>query len=253
MKLGAAHRRPATRDSLPGTGPPGGRDSLIHVSRRCQKAVTLPPSATYLTERDGWSRQVSKDGRTAMDERLLQAVAARDEAALDQFFTHFFDRVYGYVARLLGDPTLAEDLTQESFLRMHRAIDRLDPNRDPAPWVFTVVANTVRDHWRSKHHRASSSQVDLEQVSPTATDDEAVAPDQELEDKEVLDAIQEALAGLSESDREVILLADYERLTSAQIGEMLDATPEAIRQRHSRALDRLGRAYRTEVGRRRGA
>ena len=135
---------------------------------------------------------------------------------------------------------------------MHRAIDRLDPSRDPAPWVFTVVANTLRDHWRSRHHRASTNQVDLDEASRTVLDENSAAPDQALEEQEIFDAIRTALASLSEGDREVILLADYERLTSAEIGEMLGATPEAIRQRHSRALDRLGKAYRTATGGREG-
>src|SRR5262245_15515908 len=61
----------------------------------------------------------------------LEAVRARDKDALGALFEAYFDRVYGLVRRLLGNVTLAEDVTQEVFLKVHRAAHRIDPDRDP--------------------------------------------------------------------------------------------------------------------------
>src|SRR5439155_594675 len=85
----------------------------------------------------------------APDRAELERVRARDPEALESFFERYFDRVYGLVFRLLGDRTLAEDMTQEVFLKVHRAAHQLDPGRDPAPWIMTIAHNACRDLWRS--------------------------------------------------------------------------------------------------------
>lgn len=188
-------------------------------------------------------------GAFPQDQVPLQRVILRDPDALDAFFSHFFDRIYAYVVRLLGDPVLGQDLVQESFLRMHQAIERLDPKRDPTPWVFTVVTNTVRDHWRSRQHKSRTREVDLEHVSHVVAQENGHGPDKQLEKKEDAEAIHEALGTLSEADREVILLRDYEGLNSTAVAEMLGITSEAVRQRHSRALARLGEAFRKSLER----
>jgi RNA polymerase sigma-70 factor (ECF subfamily) len=131
---------------------------------------------------------------------------------------------------------------------MHRAIDRLDPNRNPAPWVFTIVTNTVRDYWRSRLHKSRAREIDLEQASKLFSEDRSADPDRQLEAKEEAAAIHAALGALSENDRMVILLREYEQLNSIEIAEMLGVSPEAIRQRYSRALARLADLYKQSTG-----
>ena len=65
----------------------------------------------------------------------------------------YFDRVYGYVRRLVGEDSLAEDVTQDVFLHLQRSFRSYDPARELSPWVFTIATNKVRDHWRSRRHR----------------------------------------------------------------------------------------------------
>jgi RNA polymerase sigma-70 factor (ECF subfamily) len=179
-----------------------------------------------------------------LDEATLRRVREGDEAAMNRFFDAFFDRVFAYVTRLVRDRTLAEDLTQDSFVRMHGALGRLDPARDPTPWVFTVVTNTVRDHWRSRAHRATMRQSSLEDVGELPSDDGRGAPDRALERKESARAVRAAMGRLSDADREILLLRNFRSLTTEEIVEILGIRPEAVRQRYSRAVRRLGRAYR---------
>ena len=65
-----------------------------------------------------------------------------------------------------------------------------------------------------------------------------------MEKDEQLQAVWSALRRLRESDREIILLRDYEELSTADICEMLELTPDTVRQRHSRAVARLGELFR---------
>jgi len=187
-----------------------------------------------------------------LDSGTLSRVCARDPEALGRFFDCFYRRVYGHVAHMVGDPVLAEDLTQDAFLRMHRAIERLDPARDPAPWIFTVATNTVRDHWRSRDHQNRHRRADLDPEQDLALPDDEPGAHVRLEKEEAATAVRQALASLAESDREVIQLRSYEGLDSQVVGEVLGISPEAVRQRHRRALSRLGDAYRRQAQRGRG-
>jgi RNA polymerase sigma-70 factor (ECF subfamily) len=193
-----------------------------------------------------------RDEGAALDQETLRRVRARDPAALGRFFDGFYPRVYGHVAHLVGDPVLAEDLTQDAFLRMHRAIDRLDPERDPAAWVFTVTINTVRDHWRSREHKRGQQQADLDPERDLSLPNGGPGAHEKLEREEAARAVQQALRRLTETDREVILLRSYEELDSTVTGEIMGISPEAVRQRHRRALARLGEAYRESARSQRG-
>ncbi len=166
---------------------------------------------------------------------------------MDAFFQHYFERVYGYVVRLVRNPSLAEDISQDAFLRLSRSLESLDPRRDPSGWVFTVVTNVVRDYWRSRHAKAAGRRVDADRLWETA-EDPADSPQQQLERRERHEAIQQALARLAPADREVLLLRTYEEIETAQVGKILGLRPDAVRQRHSRAVRRLGELYRDAMG-----
>ena len=185
---------------------------------------------------------------TTLQPGLLERVQRRDETAMNVFFEAFFPRVFGYVLTMVRDRTLADDLVQESFIRMHRALDRLDPARDPAPWVFTVAANTVRDHWRSRDHKAGKRSVDFDDLWDEPEPDEGRDPESRaLRSADAAD-VRACLERLSPGDREIILLRDYEQLETNEIAEGLDLKPEAVRQRHSRAVRRLGKLYKDMFG-----
>lgn len=160
---------------------------------------------------------------------------------MEVFFEHFYDRIFGYVASLLRDRTLAEDLAHEAFLRLHRSLDKIDPKRDPAPWVFAVVSNIVRDHWRSKAHRVSKGSSELSEVEELSAEGDGQL--EEMERDESARAVRQALNELDVDDREVILLRTYQEMDTPQVAKILGIKPDAVRQRHSRAVKRLGEVY----------
>jgi len=176
---------------------------------------------------------------SGLDEALLLRVRDRDPAAMGHFFEHFYDRVYGYLASLLRDRSAAEDLAQETFLKLHGALDRLDPSRDPAPWVFTVASNLARDHWRSGKQR-TARQADAEEIETLPSESAGDDPLATLEQQEQARQVRRALAALPEDARQVILLRSFQEMGFPQIAETLGLSEDAVRQRHSRAVKRLG-------------
>ena len=175
---------------------------------------------------------------------ILERVVLSEPEAMDVFFNHYYDRVYAHVVNMLRDPILGQDLTQEIFLRLHRTVKQLDPQRDPSGWVFTVATNVIRDHWRSREHKRGERELNVEDQEQL----HAAHPDPNvqsvMEKDEELQAVWRALHTMRESDREIILLRDFEELKTAQIAEMLDIAPDAVRQRHSRAVTRLGELFK---------
>ena len=87
------------------------------------------------------------------------ALQTQDPGALEAFYLAYFDRVYGYVRRLLREEHLAEDLTQDIFMHIHKSLPSYDPSRELRPWVFTIATNKVRDHWRSRRHRDGQREI----------------------------------------------------------------------------------------------
>lgn len=176
-----------------------------------------------------------EDGR-AFVERLVR----REPEAMAEFFDRYFKRVFGFVRRQVLDEHLAEDLTQDVFANLHRSLERLDPERPLEPWVFAVTANRLRDHWRSRAHRAAREEVPTEIEEEEGLHPiESARPDDELQRIELATRVRAAVELLPETMREAVLLRDFAGLTFRDIGERVKRNEAAARKRHSRALEKL--------------
>ncbi|HEY3216926.1 MAG TPA: RNA polymerase sigma factor [Candidatus Eisenbacteria bacterium] len=170
-----------------------------------------------------------------------EAVRKRDPEALGALFECYFDRVYALIFRLLGERTLAEDVTQEVFLKVYRAAHRMDPERDPGPWLMAIAHNACRDVWRSNAHRVRRRAVSIDEhphlgggLSAGTNDPErdALAGERER-------LIQEAILRLPEPLRVAIVLHDYQGLGHEEIAAITGVRHAAARKRYSRALAAL--------------
>jgi RNA polymerase sigma-70 factor (ECF subfamily) len=178
-----------------------------------------------------------------MSPAQLEAVRRREPEALAALFDAHFDRIFGLVYRLMGDRAAAEDLTQEVFLKVHRAAHTLDPGRDPAPWLVAIAYNACRDVWRSSadrlRRRALSIEDDLRggaSLTRGTNDPEADALARERER-----LVQEAIGQLPEPLRSAVVLHDYQGLGHEEIAELTGVHHAAARKRYSRALAQLAR------------
>lgn len=175
-----------------------------------------------------------------MTPQLRAGLRERDATALAAFFDVYFDRVYRYVRRLVRDEHATEDLTQDIFLQVHRALSTYDPDRELRPWVFTIATNKVRDFWRSQRHAAG-----LEETSAGAAGvrrSAADRPDAQLLQSERDEAVRRAIDDLPESMRVAVHLRVYEDLSFEAIGAILGRNEVAVRKRYSRALEQLREA-----------
>jgi RNA polymerase sigma factor (sigma-70 family) len=167
-------------------------------------------------------------------------LARRDPAALALFFDAFFDRVFAYLRRLVGDEHLAEDLTQDVFLQAQRALGSYDPARDPRPWLFTIATNKLRDHWRARaaHGGSSEASLDHEELGERVLAFQQ-PPDQLTSSEETTTRVRAAIDALPEGLRAPVLLRVYEGLSFEDIGRIIERNEVAARKRYSRALGAL--------------
>jgi len=184
-----------------------------------------------------------------LERGVRDGLPRRDPEALERFFDAYFDRIYGYVRRLVGTEHLAEDLTQDIFLHLYQALPKYDPERELRPWVFTIATNKIRDYWRSRRHRDGQQEVSVERDDDATFELPAQAPrpDARLGQRELEAGLRDAVDLLPDGMRVTVLLRVYEGLSFEAIGAMLDRNEVAIRKRYSRALELL-RAALTDGG-----
>jgi RNA polymerase sigma-70 factor, ECF subfamily len=163
---------------------------------------------------------------------------ATDSAAVT---ARYRDSIYRYILRLVGDPGHADDLTQETFLRVHQ---RLDSLKDPAAletWLYRIATNLCHDRFRQREHRHPAlplvAAAGLNDV--VIRDDAALRPDQLLEQSNMSECVLRFLVRLPQSQREVLLLHDLHGFTGPEIAERLGLSLPNVKIRLHRARSRL--------------
>jgi RNA polymerase sigma-70 factor (ECF subfamily) len=146
-----------------------------------------------------------------------------DRPTPEELFDRHHLAVFRYFRRLTGDRGQAEELTQEVFLRIVRALARYRPEERETAWVFSIAHNVLLDHRRSMARRPRPAS--LEEATPVPID-----PVQHLSC-----SVTEALQGLAESERQAFLLREIVGLGYQEIATLEQTTPDAVRSRIHRA------------------
>jgi RNA polymerase sigma-70 factor (ECF subfamily) len=175
----------------------------------------------------------------------MDRYASGEDSAFQTLYRNGAPRVRGFLMRLSGDAALADDLTQEAFLRIHRARGSFEPGAAALPWVFAITRNVFLDHARRpKVHRlvaSSQGQPPSEREAPPDTQGEEVAIANEM-----LGVVRKTLAGLPVLQREAFILLRFEGLSVTDAAQVLGATEGAVKVRAFRAYEALRDALAQE-------
>lgn len=147
--------------------------------------------------------------------------------------------IYRYVLRIVKDASLAEDLTQETFLRAHDKAASLEDAAKLSSWLYRIATNVCYDHFR-KTSRNQPQSLD----APDGGGEQAIAADeprfdQVMEQQEMSACVQRYFTELPDAYRAVLLLHDVEGLTNPEIAEMLGITLATVKIRLHRARAKL--------------
>jgi RNA polymerase sigma-70 factor (ECF subfamily) len=189
---------------------------------------------------EGASAERIQDYAGATDDRLVDALEIRDPRALETLYDRYGDYVYSVCLRVVADVQVAEDLTQEVFLRLWRRPDLYDPERGRfISWLLSVARNRGIDERRSRGRRFRH------EAAPSLTSEEllATARSPEEEDAAIRTedrvAIERALATLPPDQRTAIRLAYFGGYTQQEIAVGLRQPLGTVKTRIRLGLQKL--------------
>jgi RNA polymerase sigma-70 factor (ECF subfamily) len=133
-------------------------------------------------------------------------------------FERYSRPVISFVFDMVGDRALAEDLTQETFVRAYRHLSALREEEKFSTWLFSIAKNVAREHLRSGERRAVKVELDDESVLELR--DERLSPAGELLDKELNSVVRRALCALDEDKRMVFTLKIFQQRSYEEIVEI---------------------------------
>jgi len=167
---------------------------------------------------------------------LVADLKAGDEAAFDTIYAHFRPRLFGFLVRLSRSQAVAEDLLQETWIRLATRAPQLQDDTRLAPWLFTVARNLFLSYrrWRL---------LDADRVSELARVDQTPAgqscPFEAVAASELEQSLERALSRLPLRYREVLLLTTAGEMGPAEVAQVCELKPAAFRKRLSRARTML--------------
>jgi RNA polymerase sigma factor (sigma-70 family) len=157
-----------------------------------------------------------------------------DPDAVRAVYRSYGRLVYSVAYRILGNRGLAEEATQQAFLKAWRAAGSFDADRELGPWLASIARRTAIDVSRREAVRAADP---LDSVPPG--DSALIARPESAEAVYDVWAVREAVAGLPPDEREIVRLQHFEGLTHAEIGERLGLPLGTVKSRSFRAHKRL--------------
>ncbi len=181
------------------------------------------------------------DPEAPSDELLMTDLAEGKLDALDTLMLRWQRPLHDFLRRHLGHEADALDLAQESFVRVDRHRSEYRIGARFSTWLFQIALNLARDHDRKRARRRTES-LDAADPAWTATlahagEDPACAA-RRAEERA---AVRQALDSLPEDLRALVVLAEFEERTHADIATLLKTTPKAVESRLARARARLRR------------
>lgn len=147
-----------------------------------------------------------------------------------------------FLRRYVGDPTLADDLLQETLVRVARGLPSFAGRSNLTTWAFSIATRVAADHFRQPAHRVHIVDVD---ESPELVDGD-VAVDQRLIVDEMNACVRQVIDSLPEDYRAALVLHDLEGLTAAETADVCGCSLPTVKIRIHRARLRLREALRQE-------
>ncbi|WP_141504202.1 RNA polymerase sigma factor [Paenibacillus luteus] len=183
-------------------------------------------------------------GESATDELLIQKIANRDSAALEQLYDRYERQIYSFVYRIVKDAMAAEEVVQELFIRVWNSAERLDTGEAAgkiSSWMFTIARNLSVD-WIRKQGRKpleASEEGVLERVAAFKS------TEQEVEHKMLGEQMQEALRELNEDQKQVVDLIYFKGYTQQEVSLNQDIPLGTVKSRVRLALKQLRKRFET--------
>ena len=191
-----------------------------------------------------------------LEAKMIERLVARDERAFSELVRNYERRVFGLVFRMLGARAEAEDLTQEVFVQVFKAIGSFRGESKLSTWIYRIAVNLCKN--RTKYlrvrHAGEQDQIDdmAERLQPSEARHANVAqvdrPDEAVAGRQVEEIVRQAIGEVDEGFRECLILCDVEELSYEEIAEITQLPVGTVKSRIFRARAQLRELVERKLG-----
>ncbi len=177
------------------------------------------------------------------DRQLIENYFKGDEKSLEILIGRYLKPIYSFIYRYVGNAQEAEDITQETFVKIWRHLKRFDKERSFKTWIFSIAKNASIDFLKKKKAMQFS---DLERDENTLTErfvDSSPLPSELLEQKDIIGALAKSINKLLPKYRKTLLLRHNDNLTFREISETTGELLNTVKSRYRRALIMLKKFF----------
>lgn len=171
------------------------------------------------------------------DEVIMEAVKNGDLQQATLLFERYNKRIYNFLARMTLDRPLAEDLTQNVFLRVMKYRNSYRQGARFQSWIFQIARNVFSDHYQEVKNRYAGF-VDVNHL-----EDHIADPDEGKSQEEKESILLQSMARLSEDQREILVLTRFQHMKYEEVAALMETSVANIKVKVHRALNRLREYY----------
>lgn len=177
-----------------------------------------------------------------LDKDLVARVQQGDKAAYDLLVIKYQHKIIQLVNRYIKDPSEAQDVAQEAFIKAYRALANFRGDSAFYTWLYRIAINTAKNYLLSRSRRYSDYQVDVqdaEQVENAPQLKGMDTPEYLLMNDDIIDVIKKAIEKLPEEMRTAIMLREFEGLSYEEIAQTMECPVGTVRSRIFRAREAI--------------
>jgi len=188
---------------------------------------------------------------TKVDQLLVERVQKGDKRAFDLLIQKYQHRIVSLVTRYVSDPSEAQDVAQEAFIKAYRAIGRFRGDSAFYTWLYRIAINTAKNWIVAKNRRPPASDidaVDAEQYGISGKLKEISTPENELLREEIERTVFDTIANLPEDLRTAIMLREMDGMSYEEIATTMECPIGTVRSRIFRAREAIDEKLKPLIG-----
>ena len=177
-----------------------------------------------------------------LDEDIVLRVQRGDRSAFDFLVIKYQHKIIQLVNRYVKDPSEAQDVAQETFIKAYRALGNFRGDSAFYTWLYRIAINTAKNYLVSRSRRSSDYQVDIQDAEALENAPQLQGmetPERLLLNQEIIDTIKTAIDKLPEEMRVAIMLREFEGMSYEEIAEAMDCPVGTVRSRIFRAREAI--------------
>lgn len=171
-----------------------------------------------------------------------------DKASFERLMEKYYKSIFNLVYRFLGTREIAEDLTQEVFIKIYKSAARYKPQAKLQTWIYQITKNISLNELRKLKRKTVSldepMNIDGNEVPREIADTSIPSPREQSGQKELGKIVQQAIASLPENQRMAVILRRYENLSYEDIAKTMGCSLSAVKSLLNRAKDNLREALK---------